>query len=572
MNTHDENIQIEINSDDYNIDEISVVFSGGNLSVNKCYLKVKKKCNERFVVKLRELECCDLIIMNESKGKIVLEYDCLILNRLEISNNQQEEETVVENHSDVDFCELIIGDGCQFENYANLQVLNLLKGEGLVRNLGMMFFGKDVEIELNNLESVGIVKFPQLESFVKEFKLINGESEQNFTEPLPRGYNYLNRVALLKGLIGKNTKTKKPQILSDSILEYLKENPVNSSDDLSEKVNEYLLRVGGTEYVSTWVSTIAPNIRKTPSAQGEISEKLEPWTTVNVKSIYCGAGENEFWACLGEEAFVSTDFLKIKPKVNHLLYPNMKGSDLLSIYGPNEPFLNDNLKNQSNQEIIVVNTPILDSNLQSIGEKLAGDLVTVYEFTEINGKSLVKISPDEEHYIESDYLSSEMDKNLLNRNIRAFLELIAFCEATYTFGYNRLVNGTPTTDPFQTCYSHGIVNITSNLNTHPFILVSLNATLKSTAAGKYQYLNRTWHSLPKEIHNNLFTPYGQDRGAIALLMRRESLQAIKQGNIELALNLCNKEWASFPNSPYGQPTKKMEECLKKYSDFLSRLQ
>lgn len=33
------------------------------------------------------------------------------------------------------------------------------------------------------------------------------------------------------------------------------------------------------------------------------------------------------------------------------------------------------------------------------------------------------------------------------------------------------------------------------------------------------------------------------------------------GDWKTALERCNREWASLPGSPYGQPTKTMETCL-----------
>lgn len=68
-------------------------------------------------------------------------------------------------------------------------------------------------------------------------------------------------------------------------------------------------------------------------------------------------------------------------------------------------------------------------------------------------------------------------------NITAFLDMLAVSEGTAGHGddgYNVLVGG----DLF-----HGY-------DRHPNVLVTLNSKgLKSTAAGRYQFLRRTWASL-----------------------------------------------------------------------------
>ncbi|MBK8773097.1 MAG: glycoside hydrolase family 104 protein [Rhizobiales bacterium] len=91
--------------------------------------------------------------------------------------------------------------------------------------------------------------------------------------------------------------------------------------------------------------------------------------------------------------------------------------------------------------------------------------------------------------------------------------------------------------------------------------------ITSTAAGAYQFLSRTWDECKKALGLPDFSPPSQDRAALYLIERRRALPAVLEGDWPTALERCNREWASLPGSPYGQPTKSMAGCLA----FLDRL-
>ncbi len=78
-------------------------------------------------------------------------------------------------------------------------------------------------------------------------------------------------------------------------------------------------------------------------------------------------------------------------------------------------------------------------------------------------------------------------------------------------------------------------------------------SLTSSAAGAYQFLSRTWDGLVKQYHFPDFSPINQDCGAVALIAGRGALQSVLQGDLNAAIRVVNKEWASLPESPYGQP-------------------
>lgn len=134
-----------------------------------------------------------------------------------------------------------------------------------------------------------------------------------------------------------------------------------------------------------------------------------------------------------------------------------------------------------------------------------------------------------------------------NANIQAFLKLIRTGEGTSDIeGYNRLFGGS---------------NFSSYAD-HPNIVITAKNGLKSTAAGAYQILYRTWLDLKNNgVVLPDFSPANQDKAAIALINRRNALNYIVNGDFVSAINLLNKEWASLPGSPYGQPTLTMQKAL-----------
>lgn len=89
--------------------------------------------------------------------------------------------------------------------------------------------------------------------------------------------------------------------------------------------------------------------------------------------------------------------------------------------------------------------------------------------------------------------------------------------------------------------------------------------ITSTAAGAYQFLSRTWLGLVEQYGFEDFSPSMQDLGAVALIAGRGALEAVKAGRVHEAIRLCNKEWASLPGNPYGQPSAKLSRLLAAYT-------
>lgn len=143
---------------------------------------------------------------------------------------------------------------------------------------------------------------------------------------------------------------------------------------------------------------------------------------------------------------------------------------------------------------------------------------------------------------------------LANANVRAFLRMIRHGEGTDDpDGYRRMFGG----------------KLFDSFDDHPrqvqtFKLRTGNV-LKSSAAGAYQFLASTWDSLVKQYGFTDFSPHSQDLGAIALIIGRKALDDVIAGRFESAVTKCNREWASLPGSPYGQPTVELATIREIYA-------
>lgn len=145
--------------------------------------------------------------------------------------------------------------------------------------------------------------------------------------------------------------------------------------------------------------------------------------------------------------------------------------------------------------------------------------------------------------------------NTVKGNITAFLWVIRHCEGTAgPDGYRTLFGGTL----FESFDVHPNRKITARMG---------RQTITSTAAGAYQFLFRTWKNLSAQNKFTDFKPETQDLGAIALIRGRNALRDVEEGRFEIALAKCNKEWASLPGSPYGQPVKTIAYCKKIYEQY-----
>jgi muramidase (phage lysozyme) len=92
----------------------------------------------------------------------------------------------------------------------------------------------------------------------------------------------------------------------------------------------------------------------------------------------------------------------------------------------------------------------------------------------------------------------------------------------------------------------------------------------SDAAGRYQFLSTTWDWVAPKLGLRDFTPASQDRAGLWLVSYRgvSNIDAIDTyAEFADAMYALNREWASLPGSPYGQPTHSTSSLWQVYRSF-----
>lgn len=134
-------------------------------------------------------------------------------------------------------------------------------------------------------------------------------------------------------------------------------------------------------------------------------------------------------------------------------------------------------------------------------------------------------------------------------NVQRMLKLIRVGEGTADDdGYRRLVGG----GEFDSFADHPRTVQTIKFNN--------GKTLKSSAAGAFQFLRVTWDEMAAKYDLPDFSPASQDIAAVGLLKRSGALGHVLDGDFAAAIRKANKVWASLPESPYGQPTLTMAKA------------
>ncbi len=148
---------------------------------------------------------------------------------------------------------------------------------------------------------------------------------------------------------------------------------------------------------------------------------------------------------------------------------------------------------------------------------------------------------------------------MMNRNVKAFLDALAWAEGTSTSrytkndGYDIIVDGIDSPHTF------------TDYSTHPNVLVTVNRRgLKSTAAGRYQLLSRNWSYYRDLLKLPDYSPSSQDAVAVQLIKERGALSDVQAGRVETAVQKCKKIWASLPGAGYGQREVTMEQFVAQF--------
>ncbi|QMC42678.1 glycoside hydrolase family 104 protein (plasmid) [Escherichia coli] len=149
----------------------------------------------------------------------------------------------------------------------------------------------------------------------------------------------------------------------------------------------------------------------------------------------------------------------------------------------------------------------------------------------------------------------KLDKNVQRK---AFLDMIAYSEGTDNGrqptkdrGYDVIVGG----------------KLFSDYSKHPGVYVKLNAKLTSSAAGRYQVLEKFAKHYMKQLGLPDFGPDSQDKIALQLIRECKALADIDEGRIHQAVYKCRSRWASFPPPPgagklYNQRAESIDKMLE----------
>ena len=148
---------------------------------------------------------------------------------------------------------------------------------------------------------------------------------------------------------------------------------------------------------------------------------------------------------------------------------------------------------------------------------------------------------------------TDLRRALGHPNVAAFLRVIREGESAQT------------DDAYRMMFGGGLFDVSQGWQ-HPNKAVTAGG-YTSTAAGAYQFLHRTWAALCQQYPFPDFAPKCQDMGAVALIAGRGALQDVIDGRLDAAIAKCNKEWASLPGAPYGQPVLSMQRCRAVFAAY-----
>ena len=128
-------------------------------------------------------------------------------------------------------------------------------------------------------------------------------------------------------------------------------------------------------------------------------------------------------------------------------------------------------------------------------------------------------------------------------NLTKFGNLIALAEGTGQHGAKA----------YNIAFGGGFIN---DLSAHPNQLVGFTETTgkknKSSAAGKYQFLKKTWDGLSKKTGVKDFSPESQEINFRELLREKKVLGLVEAGDFNTAIQKLGKTFASLPSSTYSQ--------------------
>jgi len=154
----------------------------------------------------------------------------------------------------------------------------------------------------------------------------------------------------------------------------------------------------------------------------------------------------------------------------------------------------------------------------------------------------------------STYSFDNLDEDTASANERAFRDMIAFAE------------GTSGPDGYRTMFGHRLFTSFADHPRQYFSFTnSKGEALKTSAAGRYQFLIKTWDALRARLGLQDFTPASQDAACMELIRERGALNDVRAGRVAEAVRKCAPIWASLPGAGYSQPERKLTQLTAAYT-------
>lgn len=143
----------------------------------------------------------------------------------------------------------------------------------------------------------------------------------------------------------------------------------------------------------------------------------------------------------------------------------------------------------------------------------------------------------------------------VGRYQKALHDTLAYAEGTR--GHSR--------DGYDVMFSFKLMSSCGN---HPNQCIRYGSSC-STAAGRYQFLKKTWDGVANARGFSTFEPENQERGAAYLIanVRRVTVptdRAMSATEFSNAMSKLSYEWASLPPGRYGQPNKSASQMRSMY--------
>lgn len=155
--------------------------------------------------------------------------------------------------------------------------------------------------------------------------------------------------------------------------------------------------------------------------------------------------------------------------------------------------------------------------------------------------------------------ADRLRKHLKDERVVEFLDIVAEAEGV-KHGYYTMFGNTPLND----------------ITDHPRKTVPFTNTKgevqRSSAAGRYQFIQSTWDHEARELGLTSFSPENQDLAAVSLLDRNGALEAILAGDYPRAFEKAGATWMSLPGAgeKYAQRSRS-EAWLNKQIDRMNKL-